>query len=372
MEYTRENPYLAKLNCREVINPGSTKCTMKLTLDTSGSGIHYKCGDSIAVLPQNDHRLVLEIIEKLNANKDEKVFFKRANKELTFIDFLTNYANISRVSSKLFKRVIKEDSPLFPLLAPEKKGELKAYLENHELWDFFLENPPLDLTPQELTDMLTPILPRFYSIASAHDHSNQKIDLLIVYFEYNTNEHQRRGVGSHYLCELAPLHTPEIPMYLFPSSAFELPSNDTDIIMVGPGTGIAPFRAFIQERIAKNASGKNWLFFGERNCQTDFFYKDELEKYEKEGHLKLSLAFSRDQKEKVYVQDKMKENASELYKWLENGAVFYVCGDAQKMAKDVDQMLIHIVETEGNKSPEEAKEFVKQLKSEKRYMRDVY
>ena len=183
---------------------------------------------------------------------------------------------------------------------------------------------------------------------------------------------QRNGVGTHFLCRLLELNKKNVPLYIQHSSGFTLPSSDTPIIMIGPGTGVAPFRAFMQERLATNAKGKSWLFFGERNEKTDFFYKDFWNELEIAGNFRLDVAFSRDQQHKVYVQHKMQENAKDIFLWLQEGAYIYVCGDAHKMAKDVDHCLLSIIKEEGRFSDEEAKGYMKELKKNKRYLRDVY
>jgi sulfite reductase (NADPH) flavoprotein alpha-component len=200
-----------------------------------------------------------------------------------------------------------------------------------------------------------------------------EVHLTVALFSFTHQAEQRYGVGSHFLCHLAtPKKTP-VPIYVQPAHHFTLPSDsDTPIIMVGPGTGIAPYRAFMQERMIQGASGKNWLFFGERNRKSDYFYEEEFEKLKSDGKLRLDLAFSRDQKEKIYVQHKMYENARDLWAWLQDGAYFYVCGDAHRMAKDVEHSLQNIVQKQGNMSEEAARAYVKALRTQKRYLADVY
>ena len=246
-------------------------------------------------------------------------------------------------------------------------------MESRELWDFLIENQEGLPSPQEICNRLRGLIPRLYSIASSMKSVGEEIHLTIAKVIYQTNGFTRRGIATNYLCNLAALNDLSVPIYIQKTNDFRLPENpNTPLIMVGPGTGIAPFRAFMQERATTEASGKNWLFFGEWNKNFDFFYEDYWTKLQKQQFLKLSIAFSRDQERKVYVQHKMEENASEFWQWLEQGAHFYVCGDSTYMAKDVDQTLHKIVEQEGKMDSGAAKAYVKQMKADKRYLRDVY
>ncbi len=226
---------------------------------------------------------------------------------------------------------------------------------------------------QDFVDLLRKLPPRLYSIASSQKAHPDSVHLTVGVVRYPIQGRNREGVCSTFLAERIEIDS-VAKVFVTPNKNFKLPEDsEAPIIMVGPGTGIAPFRAFIQERKAMGARGKNWLFFGDQHFLSDFLYQAEWQAYQKEGVLnKIDLAFSRDQKEKVYVQDKMKANASELYQWLESGAYFYVCGDASRMAKDVDTALHEIVQSEAGFSEAEAKAYIKQLKTEKRYLRDVY
>ena len=201
----------------------------------------------------------------------------------------------------------------------------------------------------------------------------REVHLTIALIHYDTNGHKRRGVCTHYLCELAPVNQPLIPVYIQPHHGFTLPANpDVPIIMIGPGTGVAPFRAFMQERMAIGAKGKNWLFFGERNQISDFFYEDYWSQLISEEKLVMHTAFSRDQENKIYVQHRMMEQGAELFAWLKEGAYLYVCGDAKNMAKDVEAALLQIIQKHGSLDEQATKQFLKQLRQEKRYLRDVY
>ena len=380
MTFDRSNPFLATITQRKVLNkPGSEKCTMHLTLDITGSNIEYKIGDSIAVYPTNCPAIVGETLHALKADANAIITDPRTLKEMTFQEFLLKRANIAKVTKKWIRFVCDhvanhhEKEALESLLKPENKEQLKDFCNERQLWDFLKEFSSLDADINECLPIFALLLPRFYSIASSQKKDANKIDLLIAYFKYTSNKQLRRGVASHYLCELAPINSPEIAMYIHPSKDFTLPSDPTTpIIMIGPGTGVAPYRGFMQERIANQAKGKNWLFFGDWHKAHDFYYSEYWQGLEKENHLKLSLAFSRDCEHKVYVQHKMFEEAQEFWSWLEKGAVVYVCGDASKMAKDVDLALHKIIEEQGNKTPEEAKGYVKEMKRSQLYLRDVY
>jgi sulfite reductase (NADPH) flavoprotein alpha-component len=215
-----------------------------------------------------------------------------------------------------------------------------------------------------------PLLPRFYSIASSHKVTPNEIHLTVALVKYEADGNLRHGVATNYLAHIAQMHTPSVPIYLQPNHGFTLPAkHETPIIMIGPGTGVAPFRGFLFERLACQAPGKNWLFFGECNKAHDFFYENDWIKF---NNLRLTTAFSRDQEHKVYVQHKMLEHARELYEWITSGAYLYVCGDAHRMAKDVEATLHQILQEQGKMDEAGAKAFVKQLRTDKRYLRDVY
>jgi sulfite reductase (NADPH) flavoprotein alpha-component len=260
------------------------------------------------------------------------------------------------------------------LLDPENKDDLKPWLEQRHYIDILQEFSSAVLTVQELVDLQRKLMPRLYSIASSPKVSPQGVHLTVAIVRYETLGNKRVGVCSTFMADRVDVDTTPVPVFVS-NSHFGLPEDhaDRDIIMVGPGTGIAPFRAFVQERAGNGGSGRNWVFFGDQHEATDFLYADEWKDYVASGDVaKLDLAWSRDQAEKVYVQDKMREGGAELWKWLEGGAIFYVCGDAKRMAKDVDRALHDIAAEHGGMSEEDAVAFVKQLKKDKRYQRDVY
>jgi sulfite reductase (NADPH) flavoprotein alpha-component len=358
---------------------GSSKTTFHLSLNLENSGITFKVGDSIGVFAENDPLLINHLLQALNATGEEIVIDPRSQHAFSVRDFLSKKANLSRLTSSFLKLFYEYEAEhdkknqLHHLLQGENKPLLTQYLSAHDPLDLFHEFRATRIPLQEICNQFGPLLPRFYSVASSLLATPQQVDLTIALFTFTHSGEQRFGVASHFLCKLAQLKETPIPIYVQPSHQFTIPADDAvPIIMIGPGTGVAPFRAFMQERTVRNASGKNWLFFGERNRQTDFFYEKEWEELAKQGKLRLDLAFSRDQPEKIYVQHKMLEAAADLWKWLEEGAYFYVCGDAQRMAKDVEAALILIAKEQGQMSEEAAKAYVKSLRSQKRYQADVY
>jgi sulfite reductase (NADPH) flavoprotein alpha-component len=367
--YTRTNPYLSRIKERTLLTgPGSSKKTYHFSLNVEGSGISYQVGDSIGILPENDPKIVAQIIRCLKASGHEEIFDTRTNQTFAFKDYLLQKANLNRVNTSLFKLLAEPND----LLLAEKKADLMAYLHTHTLLDL-LKLHRATLFPQELCKSLLPLLPRFYSIASSQKVFPSEIHLTVAHVSYTIHGEVRFGVGTHFLCDEANVGTTPIPLYIQPSNHFTLPQDPSiPIIMIGPGTGVAPFRAFLQERIATHATGRNWLFFGERNRATDFHYRDFWLELESLGKLKLDLAFSRDQSNKIYVQHKMLEEKRKLWGWLQEGAQLYVCGDAEKMAKDVDATLHQIARVEGGLNEEGSRAYVKNLRAEKRYLLDVY
>jgi sulfite reductase (NADPH) flavoprotein alpha-component len=294
-------------------------------------------------------------------------------------EYLAIKANISDLSKKLLLNVYERQTALHKkellehLLKEENHYLLKEYLASRDLLDVLQEHSEVEFAPQELVNLLMPMMPRFYSIASSREVVGEEVHLTVALRQFELHQRQRVGVCTHFLCNLVPIQEGEVPMYVHPHKGFTLPSDpNTPIIMIGPGTGIAPYRAFMQERERSNVSGKNWLFFGEWNRNHHFFYEDYWKALETKGKLRLDVAFSRDQECKIYVQHRMMERGNELFRWLEEGAYFYVCGDANQMAKDVDAALYEIVRHQGKFSEEEAKGYIKKLKAEKRYLRDVY
>ncbi len=361
IEYTRNHPFLATIKERRLLTgPHSKKQTLHLELDLTTSGIDYKVGDSLGISPINDPDLVARIIHCTSGSATSPVK-TREGLEISLETFLNAYANINRCSQKLAASV-------------GAVGLSKQELEQYEVWDFLEEHQHSKrLTPQELCDLLGPMLPRFYSVASSPVVHPNEAHLTVAITEFETRGHKRLGVCSHYLARLAPLHESIVPVYLQPSKEFTLPADDTvPLIMIGPGTGVAPYRGFMQERVARSASKSNWLFFGEWNRATDFFYEEYWTELQRRGWLKVDTAFSRDQEEKIYVQHRLRERGAELVQWIQQGAYLFVCGDAQAMAKEVDATLHEILTEHGGLSADQTKAYIKQLRQDKRYLRDVY
>ncbi len=374
MSYSRNNPYLSSIKERINLCPADNeKATHHIVLDLADSGITYNVGDCLAVLPVNDAILVERTINALKMQADEKIEYGEGTCSLK--DYLRHHANVTEVGRKVVKALAERlsESPLPSLLLPENKEVLSAYLDGKHLWEVLNDYPDAHFSPQEMCDLLAPLLPRFYSIASSQKSVGNEVHLTVKLLAFEAQGERRHGVCTHYLCNLMPVEESVIPVYIHPHRGFTVPEQgEVPIIMVGPGTGVAPFRAFMQERIASGAKGKNWLFFGEWRRSHNFLYGEYWKQLESEGTLRLDVAFSRDQEEKYYVQHRLLENGKELFAWLEEGAYFYVCGDAQKMAKDVEVVLQQIIELHGNKTPEEARDYIKRLRKEKRYLRDVY
>lgn len=379
-EYSKTHPFVTSIKQRYRLNKiGSKKDTQHIVVDIQGSGIQYSAGDCIGIFPVNDPHLVHRTLHALHFKGDEPIHDAQ-NQPITVKDFLTYKANITQFSRKFLGELAarqpqqEKKSKLDNLLAEGNREGLKNYLNTHELWDALSENQEISWDPQEIATLMMPLLPRLYSIASAQEAVGDEVHLTVSNLKYETNGHERKGVCTHYLCDLVPLKDKTVQVYPYPQHhGFTIPENpNAPIIMVGPGTGVAPYRGFLQARAKKNHQGKNWLIFGEWNRATDFFYEEEWAEFQKVIPLKIDTAFSRDQEHKVYVQNKMLENAEEFYSWLESGAYLYVCGDASRMAKDVEAALHQIIQEQGRKSPEEVKQYIKELKAEKRYVRDVY
>lgn len=378
--YNKSNPFLASIAERyDLCAKGSDKNTCHVVLNIKDSGMTYRVGDSIAVFSINDQEVVDKTLIALGATGSEKIVDKHSSQEWILNDFFIKKANLAEVPRKLINEFYqkqtdpKKKERLFFLIGEGQKDALKAYQASHEIWDALEENREVVFTPQELCNLLMPLLPRFYSIASSMMAVGEQVHLTVSELKYETNGHQRHGVCTHFLCRLAPLREKIVPIYLQASHGFTLPADpSTPIIMVGPGTGVAPFRAFLQERMAQGATGLNWLIFGERHQAFNFYYEEYWQELIDAGKLRLHTAFSRDQEHKIYVQHRLLEHGADVFSLLEKGAVLYVCGDAHRMAKDVDAALHNIIQKYGELDEPSVKNYIKKLKAEKRYLRDVY
>jgi sulfite reductase (NADPH) flavoprotein alpha-component len=373
--WSRTNPFPARLATNRCLNAaGSAKDTRHLEIDLNGSGLEYEVGDALGVLPTNCSALVVELLAVLNCTGEEAVP-NPSGGETSLRDALLHHYHITQTGTKFVAAVADrcKDESLRALLEPTRKPDLDKYLYGREVIDFLLQFPTAKFSPAEFVGLLRKLQPRLYSISSSLKAHPGQVHLTVGTVRYESHGRMRKGVCSTFLADRVQKET-NVPVFVQRSHGFRLPVDGAKpIIMIGPGTGIAPFRAFVEERRAVGAKGKNWLFFGDQQAACDFLYREELETMLKENSLaRLDTAFSRDQQEKIYVQHRMLEHAGELWSWLEDGAHVYVCGDAKRMAKDVDAALHEAIQKAGAKSAEQAAEYVAKLKSEKRYQRDVY
>src|SRR5436853_3295480 len=374
-QWTRQNPFPGKLVLnRRLSSDDSEKDTRHFEIDLTGWGLNFEPGDSVAVYPTNDPNLVNEILRALGAKGDEPVPAAKTTKPFREA-LLRDYA-ITQPTPKFLKAIAQRASAapmLTELLHADRKHDLENYLWGAEVIDFLLDHPSAKFTPEEFVGLLTKLQPRLYSVASSLRVFPDQVHFIVDVVKYESRGRVRKGVASTFLAERAA----DVPVPVYPSSAkhFHMPEDpNTPLIMIGPGTGVAPFRAFLQDRQAIGAKGKNWLFFGAQREKCDYAYKEDWERLTQDGILaKLDCAWSRDQVHKIYVQHKMLEHAAEIWKWIDGeGAQFFVCGDAKRMAKDVDAALRKIVQEQGGKSVDEANCYVEKLKTDKRYKRDVY
>ncbi|MBS71621.1 MAG: hypothetical protein CMO20_01525 [Thermoplasmata archaeon] len=425
-EYSSKNPYLGKMTEKRIItHPDSTKETRHISFDLGKSGMKYKVGDALGIIPQNPPELVSDLLGLLNFNGDEEVETHLG--ETTIQEALLNHYEVHRLCKKFIQGLEMKFSSSAPKVAVRLVGRSRSHVQTGDstfdwdwsgqdddfpegftpvgsatdpalnLWeslvndsevmedyiwsrdyiDLLSDMPNLSFSPQEFVSNLDRLKPRLYSIASSPDVHPGQVELTVGIVRYNHHGRDRGGLCTIYMADLAELGEQTIPMFMSPTRSFVLPKNDdTDIIMVGPGTGIAPFRAFLEQREFDKAKGRNWFFFGERTSTHEYLYEDELNEWVENGLLtKLDLAWSRmADVPKTYVQDLMAQNGEEIWSWIDGGAYFYVCGDKNRMAKDVHNTLIKIVTDYGGYSSDDAKDFVEKrmMKEEKRYLRDVY
>lgn len=375
--HNRANPFKARLTANySLTSEGSNKDTRHLVINLGASGIQYVPGDSLGVIPRNFPKTVDDLLPRLGLDPATPV--EQPTGAVALRDLLINSYILNRVSKKFVKAILEK------LPEGEKKKQLAEIIGNEEAFDDYvftrdyadvLIEYPICLAVQEFLPLANKIAPRLYSIASSPKAHPGEVHLTVAVVKYNTHGRDKFGIASGYLSHGQELNKDEIPVYIQPTKHFHMPAPDANMIMVGPGTGIAPFRAFLEERAIEGAPGKNWLFFGDQKKSTDFLYETEFLEMQRKGILtRFDTAFSRDQAEKIYVQNRMTENGAELWKWLQEGAYFYVCGDAKRMARDVHQTLIDIAQQHGGMTPEAAKEYIEVTfaKTEKRYLKDVY
>ena len=380
--YSKDHPFPARMTeSRLLTRPGSAKETRHFAINLAGSGLHYKAGDSLGVFPENRQADVNELLGRLGATGDEPVspVMLKLAAPIPLREALLSRLALAGPTRKIVETLAgratnpDEKARLSGMLKPEAKDILATFLEQHEYVDLLAEFPSAHLTPQEFVDHLRKLMPRLYSIASSPKLHPAEVHLTVAVVRYITNHRDRVGVCSTYLADRVQVGSTAVPVFVSHSHFGPPEDGARDCIMVGPGTGIAPFRAFVQDRVASGAKGRNWVFFGDQHKATDFLYETEWKQYLAAGQVtRVDTAFSRDQATKVYVQDRLREHAAEVWAWIQGGAYFYVCGDAKRMAKDVDVALHEIVAQQGGMDAAAAAEFVKQLKKDKRYQRDVY
>lgn len=372
--YSRTNPFYAEvLENLNLNGRGSNKETRHLELSLEGSGLTYQPGDALGIFPQNDPALVEQLIGTMNWKADETVTINKQGDILSLGEALTTYYEVTTLSKPLLEKIaqLTGNEALTEMIGDSAK--VKEFLHGRDLLDVVQEFGPFNVSPQQFVDVLRKMPARLYSIASSLEANPEEVHLTIGAVRYSTHGRDRGGVCS-ILCAERLQPGDKIPVYIHHNENFKLPEDPSaPIIMVGPGTGVAPFRAFMQEREETGAEGKSWMFFGDQHFVTDFLYQTEWQKWVRDRVLtRMDVAFSRDTDQKVYVQHRMLEHSKELFQWLEEGASFYVCGDEKNMAHDVHRTLIDIIEKEGNMSREQAEAYLADMQQQKRYQRDVY
>ncbi|KOR83129.1 sulfite reductase [NADPH] flavoprotein alpha-component [Bacillus sp. FJAT-22058] len=374
--YSRTNPFKAEVLENINLNGrGSNKETHHLELSLEGSGLTFEPGDSLGIYPKNDSDLVDMLLMELDWGPEETVKVNKQGELRQLRESLISDFEITVLTKSLIEQAaqLSGNEDLKELLKPGNEERLKEYREGRDLLDFVRDFGSWGESAQEFVSILRKMPARLYSIASSLSAYPDEVHLTIGAVRYESHGRERNGVCS-ILCADRLQPGDLLPIYIQHNQNFKQPKNpDTPIIMVGPGTGIAPFRSFIQDREESEAKGKTWLFFGDQHFVTDFLYQTEWQKWLKTGVLtKMDVAFSRDTDEKVYVQDRMREQSGELYEWLQEGAAVYICGDEKNMAHDVHNTLIEIIEKEGNMSHADAQAYLEDMQQNKRYQRDVY
>ena len=372
--FGKKNPFPSAILKNFNLNrAGSEKETYHVELSLEGSDLEYVVGDALGVFPRNPEEQVDELLANLPFNVKEDVPLPDGGESSLREALISSYDLRSLTPKFLQNWQLRSGSPyLRAIVESEDRKVMNDFCWGREVIDLVIDYPADFSDAEDFVSSLKKLQPRLYSISSSPNAHPGEVHLTIAIVRYHSHGRPRGGVCSTFVADRSEGLKPGV--FVHHNKAFQLvDDNDAPIIMVGPGTGIAPFRAFLEERQHRGAQGRNWLIFGNPHRETDFLYEEQLMSLQKEGILnRLDLAFSRDQEEKIYVQHRMEENGAELWAWLEQGATFYVCGDATRMAKDVDASLHRIVEQHGGKSADEAKDFVKALKKEKRYQRDVY
>jgi sulfite reductase (NADPH) flavoprotein alpha-component len=372
--YDKKNPFLSQVLDRIDLNGrGSDKHTLHIELSLTGSGIQYQPGDALGIVPRNDPSYVDEFLAAMQYPPGQLVTVDGQDQPLkSALVELYEVTTITRPFVKAYATATG-NADLTELASPNKAADFQAYVHGREIIDLLQAHPPKGIPPQDFQPMLRRLQPRLYSIASSLYAHEEEVHLTVGVTKYESHGRKRHGVCSTYLGERL-IEAEPVRVYPAPNPAFKLPPDPaTPIIMIGPGTGVAPFRSFVEEREALGSTGKNWLFFGDQHFATDFLYQTEWQRCLKSGALsRMDVAFSRDQRNKIYVQHRMAESGRDFYAWLQDGAAVYVCGDASRMAADVNEALLAIVMKEGDKTREAAEDYLRDLHRTKRYQRDVY
>ena len=370
--YNKSNPFSAEILVNQKITGGkSGKDVRHIELSIEGSGLTYEPGDSLAILPMNPPELVGELLQQLKLDGQQSVVVRE--KPVKLIDALREQLEITAVNLAFLRGWAEKaaSEQLSALLAASDPDALGDFVDTHQIIDV-VEKFPAPVDAQAFVDLLRRLSPRSYSIASSLAANPDEVHLTVAEVRYTAHGSEHWGAASTHLVDRLQAGD-TVPVFVERNTRFRLPADDVPIVMIGPGTGVAPFRAFVEERKEKNATGDNWLFFGDRSFDNDFLYQLEWQRHLKQGSLtRLDVAFSRDQRQKIYVQDRMRENGAELYRWIENGAAIYVCGDSKHMAGDVNTALIDVLVTHGGLQADAAKQRLKELRTAGRYQRDVY
>jgi sulfite reductase (NADPH) flavoprotein alpha-component len=374
-QYSKQNPFAAEFSLsQKITGRDSAKDVRHIEIDLGESGLTYQVGDALGVWFENDEALVAKLLTELNFSGDEKITLKVSGEiqELSLQEALINQLEITQTAPAFieFWAQHSQDSKLLALASD--KNSAREFAGEHQVIDV-VNLAKADVDAQSFVNALRKITPRLYSIASAQSEVEEEVHLTVGVVSYDAIGDTRTGGASGFLCQRLE-EGQKVRVFVEHNDNFRLPQSDeTPVIMIGPGTGVAPFRAFMQEREARDATGDNWMFFGDQTFTQDFLYQVEWQNYLKSGLLtRMDVAFSRDQAEKIYVQDRLKEQASDVFSWLERGAHLYICGDANRMAKDVHQTLVEIIQEHGKLSAEQAEDYLKSLRSNKRYQKDVY
>ncbi len=371
--HDKANPFTARIIDNIVLTGrGSDKETRHIEISLADSGLVYTPGDALGMVVPNDPKLVHDLLQALAAEASAPV--KAKTRHTTLGEAFSRDYEITAATPRFLEHwtMLSDAAELKALIAPGAEAARRAYLANHHVIDIVRAFPVRALSPDTLVAALRPMQPRLYSIASSLAAAPEEAHLTVATVRYSLHGHPRAGVASGYLADRgAPEST--LAVHIQENQLFRLPAADAPIVMIGAGTGVAPYRAFLQEREAAGAAGRNWLFFGERHFRTDFLYQTEWQGYLKDGLLtRMDVAFSRDQAEKIYVQDRILEQGRDLYAWIGDGAHIYVCGDAARMAPDVHAALVSVVQIHGDMSEDAAQEYVRGLQQSRRYQRDVY